>query len=130
MTSMSGSTFRDDDSPMRTMKWSSTTRIRIGFEFCIVRLRRTRNLPISRNYDRQPSSASRLALNSQLAAHGLGTLAHVEQPKMAARRILTRDEARAVIRHCQANRSRRIRQLNVYPPRASMGYGIRNSLLS
>src|SRR5437764_8864742 len=34
-TSMSGSTLRDADRPMRTMKWSSTTKMRMGFKLGI-----------------------------------------------------------------------------------------------
>src|SRR5579864_3293352 len=57
-TSISGSTFNEAESPMRTMKWSSTTRIRIGFGLDIGQA-----LALYRCFYRELCSASKRAFD-------------------------------------------------------------------
>src|SRR6266850_6542406 len=95
-TSMSGSTFREADSPMRTMKWSSTTRMRMGFGLAI-----GNGLMFGLNFDRNMRSTARPAIDLQLGTNGLGTLPHVEHSKVPRGVRLLWTEALAVVAHSQ-----------------------------
>src|ERR1700722_17639827 len=102
-TSMSDSTFKDADRPMRTMKWSSTTRIRIGFEFFIDPF-----WGLKRNLHGDASPAPGLALDAQMAAHRLRALAHVEETEVPRGRRLPGSKPLAIINHGQRHRGTRV----------------------
>src|ERR1700722_11069938 len=93
-TSMSGSTFKEAERPIRTMKWSSTTRIRIGFELFIVHFQGRDG-----NLYRDARSASELALDLQMAAHRLRALPHVQESEMSGGGWLAGSETLTIIAH-------------------------------
>src|SRR5262245_18847915 len=106
-TSMSASAFNDAERPILTMKWSSTTMIRIGFELCMPGLAWIRSsLHLNR------STTSGIAVNLQAATERLGSLAHIQQSEVAAGVQSRFDdfEAGAIIIDLQANLIERVAQ--------------------
>src|SRR5215831_20305927 len=93
-TSMSGSTLREAERPMRTMKWSSTTRIRLGFGF-FIGLRGSVYRYLNENF----GSLAGLGLDFELGTHRLRPLAHIEQSKMSGGE--RRNKAAAVVSYGQ-----------------------------
>src|SRR5437868_12717040 len=75
---MSDSTFRDADSPIRTMKWSSTTRICMGFEFGI-----GNGLLLETVFHMNIGPLPRRAIDLQARADRLSALAHIQHSKVS-----------------------------------------------
>src|SRR5882724_589245 len=92
---MSGSTFREADRPMRTMKWSSTTRMRMGFELGIG------NSLVFANFYCNVCSASGRAVDPQMRADGFSAFSHVKHSKVTGRVWLVGTEASAIVAHFQ-----------------------------
>src|SRR5581483_4530226 len=124
-TSISGSTFREAESPIRTMKWSSTTRIRIGFEV-FIRERRF----VERNVYCDGRPVSWLALDLESGSHRLSPLAHIQQTKVSDAGYFAGREALAIVTDAETDASRAINEL--YPNLLSLAvlYGIGNSFLA
>ena len=91
---------------MRTMKWSSTTRIRIGFEFFINPFWAMPFSGMEGNLHGDARSVTGLALDPQVAAHRLRALAHVEESEMSRGRRLSGSKAITIIAHGETNRCR------------------------
>src|SRR2546423_1745416 len=81
---------------MRTMKWSSTTRMRMGFEFGI-----GNSLTFGANFYCDVCSASGCAVDLQARADGFGAFPHVEQSKVPGGVRLIWTETPAVVGHSQ-----------------------------
>src|SRR5579862_1110028 len=124
-TSMSGSAFREAVKPMRTMKWSSTTRIRIGFLLVVKHL-----LRVLSNFDRDCCAFRWIALYVQATAHGLGSFAHIENAEMSCTTRLLRVETFAVVGHREPNESGSVPQLDGDGAGTPMLYRIPHRLLS
>src|ERR1700704_1115723 len=105
---MSGSTFSEADRPMRTMKWSSTTRMRMGFEFGIG------NSLMFANLDGYVRSSSGCGVDLQMRADGLGAFPHVQHSEVASRVRLVWHETSAVISHFQNYFVRAVLQFDLH----------------
>src|SRR5581483_3457105 len=124
-TSISGSTFREAESPIRTMKWSSTTRIRIGFEVFIRDWRF-----VERNVYCDGRPVSWLALDLESGSHRLGPLAHIQQTKVSDAGYFAGREALAIVTDAETDASRAIIELYSNMPSLAVLYGIGNSFLA
>src|SRR5262249_29128507 len=123
-TCMSASTLRDAAKPIRTMKWSSTTRIRIclnGF-ICSVWFYQNDN----------PDACSRtgLAFEFESTAHRLRPLPHVQQSEMAGGGTLCRVKPAPIIANAKSNAVKIVLQFDGHVLGMAMVDGIRHCLLS
>ncbi len=76
------------------------------------------------------SSVTGLALDSQVAAHRLRALTHVEEPEMSRGRWLSGSEALTIITHGKTNRSRLEPQLDGNMPGTTVLHGVGNGFLT
>src|SRR5262249_50222850 len=104
-TSMSGSTLSEAERPMRTIKWSSTTRIRLGFRF-FIGLRDSVQRHLNENFGPRAG----LAVDFELGTHRLRPLAHIEQSKMPGGE--RRNKAAAVVCYGQVYVPGSVTELN------------------
>src|SRR5215467_47005 len=120
---MSGSTLREAERPMRTMKLSSTTRIRLGFGF-FIGLRGSVHRHLNENF----GSLAGLAIDFELGTHRLRPLAHIEQSKMPGGE--RRNKAAAVVCYGQVYVPGSVAELNRDLGRAAMLDRVGDSFLS
>src|SRR5215471_8006893 len=102
-TCMSGSTFKEADKPIRTMKWSSTTSMRICFGLGIEGW-----LCIDWNFHRNCSALVCKRVDLQIATEAVCAFAHVEQSEMSCGHACSRIEAASVIADCEPHLFRRV----------------------
>src|SRR5258706_7308027 len=122
---MSDSTFREADRPMRTMKWSSTTRMRMGFEFGI-----GNSLIFGSNFYCDVCSASECAVDLQTGADGFGAFPHVQHAKVPRGVRLVWTEASSVVAHFQNHSFRAVLQFDLHLGGIGVLDGIGNSFLA
>src|ERR1700736_6970183 len=98
--------------------------MRISFEFFIDRL-----AGMHRNFHGKASPLSWLALDLQMAAHRLRSLAHIEESEMSRGRRLAGGKTLAIVTHGQANGHGRVSQFDGDLLRAAGLHGIAHSFL-